>query len=324
MAAQVILSLSDAADVAEARRMAVNEALGEGFGAQDAGRVAIVATELAGSLVRHAGGGMLAVGRFDDADGRGIELLAIDSGLSPRDGSGSPTRQAGIRELADRVQVDARPGGTIVLARLRPHSLTAPGRDYLIGALSVPRAGDAIGGDDWMVRPRPGGITVLLADGAGHGAGAAAASGRAVVLLREHGAGPAESILRTMHHGLAASRGAAVAVADIDLVARRLSFAGLGGIAGLVFDGAQELLLVSQPGIAGHGTPDIAGFSCPLASPPMMVLHTAGFGTGWSLAATPGLASAHPGIVAGILYRDFRHARDDATVLVLRSLSTQL
>jgi hypothetical protein len=32
----------------------------------------------------------------------------------------------------------------------------------------------------------------------------------------------------------------------------------------------------------------------------------------------PGFTRRHPGLVAGILYRDFRRERDDATVIVAR------
>ena len=31
-----------------------------------------------------------------------------------------------------------------------------------------------------------------------------------------------------------------------------------------------------------------------------------------------GLAASHPGLIAGVLYRDFRRSRDDVTVVVVR------
>ena len=43
-----------------------------------------------------------------------------------------------------------------------------------------------------------------------------------------------------------------------------------------------------------------------------------GIGTSWSLDAYPGLAEAHPSLVAAILYRDFGRPGDDATAVVMR------
>ncbi len=51
----------------------------------------------------------------------------------------------------------------------------------------------------------------------------------------------------------------------------------------------------------------------------LFVLCSDGIATGWSLDAfLPGIAGAHPALVAGLIYRDFARVRDDATVLVVR------
>ncbi len=50
----------------------------------------------------------------------------------------------------------------------------------------------------------------------------------------------------------------------------------------------------------------------------VVILHSDGIGTSWSLDRYPGLAARHPALIAAILYRDGTRGRDDATVLVLR------
>ena len=45
-------------------------------------------------------------------------------------------------------------------------------------------------------------------------------------------------------------------------------------------------------------------------------MHSDGLATRWSLDAYPGLQRRHPGLVAGVLYRDYSRGRDDVTVLV--------
>jgi hypothetical protein len=48
------------------------------------------------------------------------------------------------------------------------------------------------------------------------------------------------------------------------------------------------------------------------------VLHSDGISSRWNLASMPGLATRSATLIAGVLYRDFGRARDDATAVVLR------
>jgi hypothetical protein len=52
-------------------------------------------------------------------------------------------------------------------------------------------------------------------------------------------------------------------------------------------------------------------------------MHSDGISARWRADAYPGLAKAHPALVAGIIYRDFGRPRDDATVLVLRASTAE-
>ena len=51
---------------------------------------------------------------------------------------------------------------------------------------------------------------------------------------------------------------------------------------------------------------------------PLVILHSDGVSARWDLAAYPGLVSQHPSLVAGVLLRDFKRGRDDASVVALR------
>src|SRR5262245_17657650 len=128
----MFLQIAERSRVAEARRVAVQAWTAQGFSEKDVGRVAIVATELATNLVKHAGGGELAISSFDDVEGKGLELLALDKGpgivdlnRALADGH-STTGTAGtglgaIRRSADVFAVSSRVGhGTAVVARLKP------------------------------------------------------------------------------------------------------------------------------------------------------------------------------------------------------------
>jgi hypothetical protein len=47
-------------------------------------------------------------------------------------------------------------------------------------------------------------------------------------------------------------------------------------------------------------------------------MHSDGLQTHWAHDEYPGFSRRHPGLVAGLLYRDFRRERDDVTVMVSR------
>src|SRR6185436_14704717 len=76
--------IDDASKVGEARRAAHTLANFE-FDADTASNVAIVATELANNLFRHAGGGELLIQVLGQDDDAVVELLAVDKGPGMQD-----------------------------------------------------------------------------------------------------------------------------------------------------------------------------------------------------------------------------------------------
>ena len=60
----MFVKVAERSRVAEVRRLAVQSSLAHGFGEKDAGRTAIVATELATNLIKHANGGEIVIGSF--------------------------------------------------------------------------------------------------------------------------------------------------------------------------------------------------------------------------------------------------------------------
>ena len=84
-------------------------------------------------------------------------------------------------------------------------------------------------------------------------------------------------------------------------------------------DGRPESRLVSLSGIAGHVMRRLQQFTYPWAKGSMLVMHSDGIGTHWSIDKYPGLGQRRPDVVAGVIYRDFKRVRDDATVVVTRS-----
>lgn len=338
----ISIPVAERSGVAEARRGV--EALARRLGFEEAavGRAAIVATELATNLVRHGSPGEMLVGAYEDATGSGIEVLALDCGPgmaniaqcledgystadTPGTGLGAVLRQSTLVDIASWPG-----GGTAVLARLtgarRPPSAGAggigPGRGALprCGAVCVPKPGEEACGDGWAAVEAPDGVLLMVVDGLGHGPLAAEVAVEAVRLFRGMlpGTQPGE-VLAALHAGLRGTRGAAVSVARLPPGRGELVFAGLGNVGCTILDGAGTRRAVSHNGTAGLTAPRIQEFRYPLAPSALVMLHSDGLSASWAMERYPGLAAAHPTLVAGVLYRDFARRRDDATILVARA-----
>lgn len=331
----IAISVTDASQVGDARRQCVAAAHRASFDEAEAGRVAIVATELATNLLKHGRGGQILVGPFDDATGRGVEVVAIDKGPgivhlaeSLRDGhstAGTPgTGLGAVIRQTHAHDVYSGPGlGTVVLARLRPDAVPAQknGATPPWGAVCLPKPGEEAHGDGWAAASLPGvGQVLMVADGLGHGPSAAEASAQAVRIFMKQTSEPPAAIVQAIHSGLRSTRGAAVAVARVDMARGAIVFAGLGNVVGVLISGSASRRMVSQNGTAGHTAHRIKEFEYPFApgEPGLIILHSDGIGSGWALDRYPGLANAHPVLIAAVLYRDFNRGRDDATVLVAK------
>lgn len=223
----IVLAINDATMAGEARRAAVALAGRLGFDETERGKVAIVATEAATNLSKHATGGEIVILGLESGTIGGVDVLALDRGPGMSnvdrcrsDGystAGSPGAGLGaMARLSAPFDIHSLPGlGTASVARLwakpRPEGRTLCGLDF--GAVSIPLAGEEVCGDSWAIDDADGRAVVLVADGLGHGLQAAEAAREAVRVFRETAPlGPAE-VIRMAHAALRSTRGAALAVA---------------------------------------------------------------------------------------------------------------
>jgi hypothetical protein len=135
----------------------------------------------------------------------------------------------------------------------------------------------------------------------------------------EHAASPAGTIVAQVHAGLRSTRGAAMAVTELNAAESSVRFAGLGNISASVVSGLGSKSLVSHNGIAGHEMRKIQEFSYDWPADALLIMHSDGVSARWDLSKYPGLASRDPSVVAGVIYRDFSRGRDDALVVVVRT-----
>jgi len=331
----MIVAVADTSQVAAARRVASDFAQRQGFDEARVGRVALVTTEIATNLLKHAVSGELAIARYDDASGTGVELLALDRGggianlaRSMEDGvSTAGTAGSGlgaIRRQADYFEVFSRSEhGTALMARIGaggegPKDVPAAG-GILLGAVVAPYPGETVCGDAWAFGLPGGKPTLMLVDGSGHGALAETAAAIAVETFLARLSENLMQLVENIHRALAPTRGAAVAVVQVDRAQQVARYVGVGNIIGAILAGGEAKRMVSHNGTAGHIAPRIREFTYPYTGDGAVLLHSDGLSNRWDIAQYPGLTAAHPSLAAGVLYRDHRRGRDDASVVVMRA-----
>ncbi len=319
--------VTDPSGVAEARRTAVRLGGAIGLDAKDLGRLALVVTELSTNVLKHAGAGRLVLNAGRTSGIPCCQVVAIDAGpgfdLSRclRDGhstSGSSgTGLGAITRLSDTFDVHTQAGrGSVLFAEVRAGRKPGSEDGLLLAAISVPKEGELECGDAWCQRRIDGCVLVLVADGIGHGPDAAAAARLAVREFEEAREPDPASVVERLHAALRPTRGATIAVAAVDPAGRQVRYAGIGNIGAAIAGDRAAHYMVSHNGTAGHQAHRIQEFAYHWPEMSLLVMASDGLSMRWNLSAYPGLGARHPGVVAGVLYRDFGRARDDVTVVV--------
>ena len=332
---QATFHIGELSEIAAARRAGNDLARRLGFDQTRSGQLAIVITEAATNIVKHAVEGELLL-RSLELDGRfGVEVIAVDRGpgmgnvaLRMEDGN-STTGTYGvgfgaIRRMAHQFDIYSAEGqGTVLMMVVWSDAVSSKGGQWQVGAVCLPLAGEDLCGDGWEIGAFADGITICAADGLGHGPDAALASDRAVALAAVHPGLAASALMALAHAQLRGTRGAAMAIAVIDDTREQLTFAGVGNISGCIFADDTRRHLMSHNGIVGSNLRKVQEIAHPFPGGAMVILHSDGIATRWDLDAYPGLVFRHPALIAAVLYRDFARQRDDVMVLVVRQRGAQ-
>lgn len=330
----LLIPVQDQGQAGETRRQARVWAREAGGSEDHIARVALVITELANNLALHTTrGGVLLLRKVSQGDRIGVEILSLDTGPGTanfsqfmRDGystTGTPGTGLGAVQRASQVfEVHSQPAlGTTLLCQVwgaKPTGDDDPG--WQVGAVNLAMRHEPVSGDSWCFYSQAGGCSrTIIADGLGHGPAAAEASRRAVEAFDAHKEQPLPVLMKTMHEAVQGTRGAAVAVAEIDLAQEKLRYVGVGNIAASVLTHEKSISLVSMNGTVGVRSERIQEFTYPWPRGGVLVMSSDGLKTQWNLSRYTGLLGRHPGLIAGVLYRDYNRGTDDTTVAVIRT-----
>lgn len=284
----------------------------------------VVATELATNVVLHAGHGHFVVRAAPGL----MTLLTWDQGpgipdveRAFRDGystSGTAGNGLGaVRRMSTEVQVrSSRDAGTVVVADLGARRVQHSG--WLVDGLAIPMSGEGPSGDAFGIRVHDDAVTVVLADGLGHGEDAGVAAGEALGCLFDGPDRDPVPLLEAMGSALRRTRGAAVSVARLEHQQGRVRFAGVGNVTGLLSGPGTRKTMLCFNGIVGREVRHLRESSYPLGPQDGLVLHTDGVRDGWTAGPRPDAPGDDPLLVAATIVRELERGRDDVGVVIAR------
>lgn len=295
-----------------------------GFDEQKRSDMSIVVTELGNNVLLHAGTGHILICPVE-AGAVCLDILAVDIGPGIRDVSsafedgvstgGTAGQGLGaVQRLSDTVSLYSVPGrGTVVFCRF---GLSEASANLPVGVISIPFHGEVECGDSYLALPGPRRSFYMIVDGLGHGAIASEAAREAVKSVLACAQESLTEIMSATHNALRATRGAAMSTAVIDHERSVVTYAGVGNVNATVGNGASTRNMVSRNGTLGAVLPKVQEYMYPFEPGMKLVMYSDGLNSKCSLSGYPGIMSRPPGLIAGLLYRDFSRQRDDATVLV--------
>ncbi len=326
-----VIPVSETSHVGQVRRSVQELAARVGLPEETGARAALVATEMTTNLVKHSGSGGEILSRaliHSSGEPYGLEILSIDKGRgipnigrALNDGfstAGSPgTGLGAIQRMSDTLEIySAEKMGVVISAQVNIRNAARKLPAPRLRSIFVPLQGFDISGDFSVVHQKGAVVTLMLADGLGHGEEAAKASRRAGQSFAAHSEAPLPELMRCIHQEVHATRGAAVALARFDSRKRTLKYLAVGNIETRICSEGGTQGCATLNGTAGLTLPRLVEFDYKVPVHSVIVMHSDGLSCRWNLRDYPGLNYQSPGAIAGVLFRDFARKRDDATVLV--------
>jgi len=329
--APVTIGVSSPIDVKRAQAEAKVFAKKVGFAETDREEIAIVTTELASNLVKHAGGGAIKLNVLESGDRRGIGIESEDDGPGIPDieqavtdgystagslGTGLGT----VNRLMDNLDFRVKPqaGLRIVCQRWIRSENKISAKWLEFGAATracrlLPENGDAM-----VIKQWNDSALVGIIDGLGHGRFAQKASLAARQYVEQHFDQPLDSLFRGVSRACRATRGVVMALSRFDLTRQTISFASVGNIE-IRLIGSEHPRLVIRRGVLGLNAPNPVISENAWTATSILVMHSDGLRTRWQWEEFQDVAQLPPAAIARQLLNKLGKIEDDATVIVVKN-----
>lgn len=324
------LEVAERSQISEARRRILKMSVDYGLDQNAQDRVSLVVTELGTNLIKHSPlGGKFLVQGLLNSEAQGLEIFSLDNGPGMdvrsclQDGfSTTETLGNGLgaaKRNSDEFDIYSQEGiGSAVKVRFWNKGVKP--KQYG-GGISVPKPGEDLSGDKWCIASTSEGVYCMLVDGLGHGFEANEAANLARRRFTENLHLPPAECLKIIHLSLRGSRGGVGAVAKIDFNSGKLSYCGLGNIAGVYISSEKKKHMTSLNGTLGYEARKFMEVSMPWNESCTLMMHSDGIAS----AADSALESMEnsPALMAAWIYQNYGKKSDDATVLIFKGAHAQ-
>ena len=328
----ILQPVEDESQVGEARRRALTLARALRLDSASQDRLALIVTEIASNLWRHARRGELLVVPTSPGEPTGCRVIGTDAGpgiesieRAVEDGfttASASTRGIGgglgaVRRLADASDIHSDPAGTTIATVIAPGWRADPSLPDCTG-LIIPKPGHDRGGDGWAVHHGPERSLVMLIDVLGHGDRAAKAADAAIAAFRTAAADRIDQAEPRVSEALS-ERGAALLLVEVPHHNGPLSAFGIGNLRGEVVRGSDRRGIVSASGIAGQFSRRRSVLEYPWGPGSALLLSTDGLRDRSRNDEPAGLMFRAPATIAATLYRRRRRGTDDSGIVVVKA-----
>lgn len=329
------VKIAHPSDTNEARKLIKFLTSEMGFAQIECEEFAIVVSELASNLVKHARGGYLVINSIEDEGRLGIKIESQDDGPGIADieqaitDGFSTTGSLGyglgtINRLMDEFEIQSSPGnkpGTKIIClrwqrepirkrKICPISIGVATRSY---------SNQEFNGDGYIVKCGNEFALIGLIDGLGHGKYAHVAAQTAREYIENHYDRPLDEIFRGSSRACRATRGVVMALARFDWQAGPINFkfASVGNIEARVFGCSAPLKFITHRGVVGLNAPNPVVAEYDWSSDLCLVLHTDGISSLWHWNDFPELGGLSASHAARRLLQKLAKGNDDATVIIV-------
>jgi len=306
-----------------------------GFDQKAGEEIALVVSELAGNLVKHAGGGSLILTAVEEHGQRGIEIESVDEGPGIKNLDQAATDGfstvgslgcglGAVNRLMDELEMRSFPPATrgthLVcrrwLRRPRPPASCCP---LEIGAATRPHPKMEVNGDAFVIKEWEESALAAVIDGLGHGQFAHRAAVKAAQYVETHFDRPLDDIFRGVGLSCRATRGVVMAVALINWSLRKLSLANVGNVEVRMVNSPQPPSFRVRRGVIGLNAPNPVITEHDWHEDNILIIHSDGLRSHWTWKDFAALEPEPSTVIAQRMLHRLARDHDDATVLVVKN-----
>ena len=183
-----------------------------------------------------------------------------------------------------------------------------------------PCQGELVSGDAVYVDRRSDHLLMVVIDALGHGPDAGRAARLAQSVLRDLKKASVMTLVQALHEALATTVGAAAGLCEIDIPTRTGQYCAVGNTVGRIL-GKRDLRLHATAGILGSNLRSLRQDRFHLDPGDILVMYSDGISDRFSMEDYPQIGYQHARTIATNLLARFGKQHDDASCVVVRSLS---